>query len=214
VVFELGDIPRPMLETLYRAQGARLQELQALVDEQARQVAELREEVARLQRRLSRNSRNSSMPPSSDGTLPGVQSPEPPDKPPATRRRGRQRGAPGSALRWVPDATIVDHRPTGCCAGCGNDLADAASAQVLRSWQVTDIPIVTATVTEHRVHAVVCACGRRTEASAPPDTPDTACSYGPNLAALVVYLLVVHALPVERAAQLVTDVTGASPSTG
>src|SRR5512142_2617181 len=114
MVSELRDIPRPMLETLYRAQGARLQELQALVDEQARQLTELREEVARLQRRLSRNSRNSSMPPSTDGTLPGSPPPELPDKPPATRRRGRQRGAPGSALRWTAPTTVVDHRPAGC----------------------------------------------------------------------------------------------------
>jgi transposase len=202
-----------MLEALYRAQGTRLSELQALVDEQARQVAELREEVARLQRRLSRNSRNSSMPPSSDGTLPGAALPEPP-APPAARRRGRQPGAPGSALRWASGATVEDHRPHGPCPGCGADLTAAVSAGVVRAWQVTDIPVVTATVTEHRVHAVACACGRRTTAASPVPAPDTACCYGPNLAALVVYLLVVHALPVERAAGLVADVTGARPSTG
>lgn len=214
MVSELRDIPRPMLEALYRAQGATLQQLQTLVDEQARQLAELREEVARLQRRLSRNSRNSSMPPSTDGTLPGSSPPEPPPSPPAARRRGRQRGTPGAALRWASPTSIVDHRPSGCCAGCGSDLTDAAPAPVVRTWQVTDIPAVTATVTEHRVHAVVCGCGRRTEARPPAGTPDTACSYGPNLAGLVVYLLVVHALPVERAAQLVADLTGAHPSAG
>jgi transposase len=202
-----------MLEALYRAQGTRLRELQAMVEEQARQVTELREEVARLHRRLSRDSRNSSMPPSSDGTLPGTPLPEPP-RPAATRRRGRQPGAPGSALRWAPAAAIEDHRPHGPCAGCGADLADALSVRVVRAWQVTDIPVVTATVTEHRVHAVVCGCGRATTARPTAAAPDTACSSGPNLAALIVYLLVVHALPVERAAGLITDVTGARPSTG
>jgi transposase len=93
-------------------------------------------------------------------------------------------------------------------------LAGADSAGVVRAWQVTDIPVVTATVTEHRVHAVVCGCGRRTVAAIPPDTPDAACWYGPNLAALVVYLLVAHAVPVERAGALVADVTGARPSAG
>jgi hypothetical protein len=47
-----------------------------------------------------------------------------------------------------------------------------------------------------------------------PDVPDAPCSYGPNLAALVVYLLVAHALPVARAAELIADMTGARPSTG
>jgi len=160
-----------MLEALYRAQGIRLRELQAMVEEQARQVTELREEVARLHRRLSRDSRNSSMPPSSDGTLPGTPLPEPP-RPAATRRRGRQPGAPGSALRWAPAAAIEDHRPHGPCAGCGADLADALSVRVVRAWQVTDIPVVTATVTEHRVHAVVCGCGRATTPG-PPRPPRT-----------------------------------------
>jgi transposase len=210
---DVRDVPRPMLEALYRAQGSRLHELQAMVEEQARQLAELREEVARLHRRLSRTSRNSSMPPSSDGTLPGTPLPEP-SPGAAGRRRGRQPGAPGSALRWAPDATIEDHRPHGPCAECGADLADALAVRVVRAWQVTDIPVVTATVTEHRAHAVVCACGRVTTADVPAAVADASCCYGPNLAAMVIYLLVVHALPVERAAGLIADVTGARPSTG
>ena len=177
------------------------------------EVAQLRAEVDRLRRRLSRNSGNSSMPPSSDGVLPGTARPEPPPRA-ATRRRGRQPGAPGSALRWASDPAIEDHRPHGPCPGCGADLADAVSTRVVRAWQVTDIPVVTAMVTEHRVHAVVCGCGRRTTATPAVPAPDAPCSYGPNLAALVVYLLVAHALPVDRAAGLVADLTGARPSTG
>jgi transposase len=202
------------------AQAELLAEQDRRLAVQAAQLAELRDEVARLQRRLSRNSRNSSMPPSADGTLPGTPLPDPsgkpggPDKPPAARKRGRQPGARGSALGWAPDATVEDHRPQGPCRGCGTDLAGTASAGVVRSWQVTDIPVVTATVTEHRVHAVVCGCGTRTVAAPPADAADAACRYGPNLAALVVYLLVTHAVPVERAAALVADVTGARPSTG
>jgi len=195
-------------------QGQRLAGQEQRLAEQAAQIAGLREELARLQRRLSRNSRNSSMPPSSDGTLPGAAPSGPPDRAPAARKRGRQPGADGSVLRWVPDAAVEDHRPQGPCRGCGTDLAGAAPAGVVRAWQVTDIPVVTATVTEHRVHAVRCTCGRRAVAAAPPDAPDAASCYGPNLAALVAYLLVVHALPVERAAALVGDVTGARPSPG
>jgi transposase len=38
--------------------------------------------------------------------------------------------------------------------------------------------------------------------------------YGPNLRALAVYLVVYQHVPVERAAQLIADVTGAGCSTG
>src|SRR5262245_147522 len=181
---------------------------------QAGRIVALEQEIARLRRRLSRNSGNSSMPPSSDGTLPGAPLPEPRPKPAPTRRRGRQPGAPGSALCWASPDRVVAYRPDGACAGCAAQLAGAADAGVVRAWQVTDIPVVSATVTEHRVHAVVCGCGRRTSAAVPAGAPDTACVYGPNLATLVVYLLVAHALPVARAASLIADVTGARPSTG
>jgi hypothetical protein len=38
--------------------------------------------------------------------------------------------------------------------------------------------------------------------------------YGPNLRALAVYLVVFQHVPVERAAALLADLTGATPSTG
>ena len=199
---------------------ARLESRLALAEQEAaaqtRTIAQLGQEIERLRRRLSRNSGNSSMPPSTDGTLPGAALPAAKPTPAAKRRRGRQPGAPGSALSWTasPDR-IVEHRPGGACVGCGADLAAAADAGVVRACQVTDVPLLSATVTEHRLHAVRCPCGRRTPADPPHEaSADTACVYGPNLRALAVYLLVAHAVPVQRVGQLITDVTGAAPSDG
>jgi hypothetical protein len=99
--------------------------------------------------------------------------------------------------------------------GCGADLDDAVAAGVVRACQVTDVPLLSTSVTEHRMHAVRCRCGRRVVAPAPAEAGgDAACVYGPNLRALAVYLLVVHAVPVERVCQVITDVTGARPSAG
>jgi transposase len=215
-------LPRERLIAVCHAQAAMLARMeqqvvraQELAAVQAQQIARLEAEVARLRRRLSRNSGNSSMPPSMDGALPGTPLPEPAPTPVTRRRRGGQPGAPGSVLSWTttPDHR-VDHRPVGVCAGCGTDLAAAADAGVVRACQVTDVPLLTTTVTEHRVHAVVCGCGRRTVAEPPVAAADAACVYGPNLRALAVYLLVVHAVPVQRVTQLITDVTGATPSDG
>ncbi len=38
--------------------------------------------------------------------------------------------------------------------------------------------------------------------------------YGPNLASFVVYLMVVHFVPVHRCVELLTSLTGATPSVG
>ena len=195
-------------------QSRQLDEQAKQLQEQAVELSRLRDEVTRLRRRLSRNSGNSSMPPSSDGVLPG--GPVPEREPPAVvrRRRGRQPGAPGSALSWAKPNEVLEHRPEGVC-GCGRDLADAVDGGMVRACQVTDVPLVTAVVTEHRIWAVVCGCGARVVARTPAEAAgDAACVYGPNLRALAVYLLVAHAVPVERVCQVIADVTGARPSEG
>ena len=73
---------------------------------------------------------------------------------------------------------------------------------------------MSATCTQHDLHAVRCGCGAVHVADRPVGVADTAVGYGPNLQAWCVYLMVVHAIPVHRCAQLVESLTGATPSVG
>ncbi len=84
-----------------------------------------------------------------------------------------------------------------------------------RACQVTDVPLVTVTTTEHRMHRTRCACGR-SHVAMPPRGAGTVNTrvYGPNLRTLVVYLLVFQHVPVHRCVQLIADLTGATPSVG
>lgn len=186
---------------LVSAQAATIAELTATVAAQAERIADL-------EQRLGQNSRNSSRPPSSDAL----------DTPPRSlrkktgRRPGKQPGSPGAALRRVDDPDeVVEHVPSSC-TGCGVDLAEAAAAGVVRR-QVHDIPDVTIRVVEHRLHRRRCGCGCGTVAQAPAGV-SAPVAYGPNLRALAVYLVVFQHVPVERAATLIADVTGAGCSTG
>jgi transposase len=85
-------------------------ELIALVTRLLESNAALEERVRRLERQVSRNSGNSSMPPSSDD-LPGRAKPAPRSVKNSGRNRGKQKGAEGNALTWVavPDKR-VPHR--------------------------------------------------------------------------------------------------------
>jgi transposase len=165
--------------------------------------------VSELERRLGRNSGNSSMPPSSDT----FGRPEKKAAPKSGRKRGRQPGAGGAGLAMTenPDAT-EDHVPAAC-TGCGSALGESDSIGFERR-QVRDIPLTTVKVTEHRAHRCRCACGTVTAEPMPGQIAGSPSSYGPNVRALAVYLLVFQHIPVERTAQLIADVTGAEVSTG
>lgn len=172
-------------------------------------IEDLQARVVELERRLAQNSKNSSRAPSGDRM---ERSPSRAEQRKAGRRPGKQTGGPGSTLRRTetPDR-VVEHAP-GACGGCGAGLEDAPVVKT-RARQVLDIPEISASVTEHQIHSCRCACGQVTEAAAPAGV-GAPVQYGPNLRALATYLVAYQHVPVERAAELIGDVTGARPSTG
>jgi transposase len=182
-----------------RAEDARLRDTaerqRVLLEDKDAKIAELEERIARLERLISRNSGNSSMPPSSDD-LPGKKPPQRRARQGGTKRRpGKQPGAPGSYLTWSdhPDDT-VPHFPGGACP-CGADLRDARDVGVKYSHQVTDLPEAAAETIQHDRHEVECSCGRRHVADAPPEAagaPGTV-TYGLNFQAWCVFLIVLRA---------------------
>jgi len=198
-------------------------ELIALVGVQAKQIAvltamndELAGKLARVEHLLSRNSGNSSMPPSKDD--------DPGRMPPAAtstrqaggpkRSRGKQPGAPGANLAWVgkPDDQI-DRFPQGRCE-CGHDLAEATDLGIVDRYQQHEIPQMSVTVTQYDQHQVRCGCGKLHTATRPEGARTGLVGYGPNLQAFAVYLMVVHFVPAKRCAELLESLTGAAPSVG
>ena len=126
--------------------------------------------VAELERRLDRNSKNSNFPPSQD--VFGLPKDETAAQPKSVAGRGKRKGAPGAGLAMVenPDR-VLDHRPDAC-SDCGEALRGVPSAGFVRR-QVSDVPLVTVQVTEHRLHKVRCDCGHVTAAGGPPPcSPD------------------------------------------
>jgi transposase len=202
--------PEDPRDALIREQAQRIAALEAV-------VADLREQLDAAVRAGSRNSGNSSMPPSSDD-LPGRKPPRKQQRAAERaegkkRKRGKQSGSPGTAMRWEDPDRTEDHYPQGAC-GCGRDLADAADLGIARSYQQEEIPAGPAERVQHDLHQAKCACGRAHVAPRPAGVPDSALSIGPRLRALAVYLVVFQHVPVDRCRQLIADVTGAAVSAG
>ena len=211
-------IARPLdaaRDALISLQGQLIAVLAAQNAVLAERVTVLEDRLARLERAASRNSGNSSFPPSLDDQ-PGGTPPPAAERGKGKRRRpGKQPGAPGSHLAWSknPDQ-MVPHFPRGECA-CGADLAGAVDLGVAASHQEVEIPEMSAAVIQHDLHAVGCSCGRVHQAAAPAGAgmPGTV-TYGISLQAWCVYLMAAHAIPVHRCAELIEALTGARPSAG
>jgi len=194
---ELLKLSHPEKDALIHALWEMVQSLTARVDA-------LTAEVAELKGRLSKDSHNSSKPPSSDGLR----------KPKSLRqssgkKRGGQKGHPGSTLRKVatPDHVIV-HAPVGICDGCGQALTTGA---VVETRQVMELPPLAVEVTEHRCLAVTCTCGKVHRGEFPTGVTE-AIQYGPRLKALAVYLTQYQLLPMRRSAELIEELFGAPMS--
>jgi transposase len=174
--------------------------------------AALRSEIEALRGQLTKDSHNSSKPPSSDG--PGT----PKRVPKSLRgtsggRQGGQPGHPGASLTLIerPDEVVV-HRPA-TCAGCGQGLAEGTVLRTERR-QVIDLPVVRAQVVEHRVETLGCPeCGQATTAPFPGGVLAPV-QYGPGVATLAVYLHQEQLLPVERTGRVLGEVFGCPISNG
>jgi transposase len=192
----IGESAREFGKEFPEAAGALIAEMRALrealaAERAARAAAEednrrLRAEIADLKARLGADATNSSRPPSSDGSATTTRS--------LCRRTGRKPGGQpgrGSALQAAP----------------------AAGAE---ARQVFDLPQeIRLEVVGHRIESVACPrCGTVTKADAPPEASRQV-QYGPRVAALLVYLVSCHHLPLKRTVEAFAAILGApiSPAT-
>ena len=175
------------------------------------QVAMLESKLADLEERIGRNPRNSSMPPSAEGfTKPPA--PSRAERRAAARKQGKQPGAPGKHLAQVVDPDqVISHAPLSCTS-CGEGLDDAEVVDT-EHRQVFDLPEIRLVVTEHVVERRRCRCGCTTKAAFPRAATAPAC-YGPGIRALAAYLAVHQHMPMDRMAQLFSDVLSAPVSVG
>jgi hypothetical protein len=161
------------------------EQLLVVIGEQAGQIAALRAlneelatKLARVEHLLSRNSGNSSMPPSRDD--------DPGRTPPAARQRGggpkrsrgKQPGAPGANLAWVERPDDQQEFPQGRCE-CGHDLGEATDLGVVDRYQQHEIPQVSVKVTQYDQHAMRCGCGIVHTARRPEGARAGPVGYGP-----------------------------------
>ena len=178
--------PKSPVANLSEAEWAALSmNVQAVVRGLVDENRQLRLTVSKLEEQLRRNSRNSSQPASQDKPDQKLAEPEASSRP---RQRGGQAGHTGRGRTLVPvecvDEVII-HRPV-VCQDCGALLLGYDRAP--HRHQITELPLLKATVTEHQVHTLTCArCGATNRGTLPTEV--AASQFGPNLVSLMAVLV-------------------------
>jgi transposase len=194
------DFSRDELWSLVREMGTALMEAE-------KQIAQLREENARLRANPqhpapAKTSQNSSLPPSRDHKA------NVPAKP--RKKRGGKAGHTGKT-RPPQDPDQIVECVAAVCPRCGRDLSDVPR-QLLHTHQVVDIPPIQPIVYEIRQYQHQCTCGACVPARLPQGYAHS--GFGPNLHTLLSYFNGSHHIAHDRLGQMMQDVFGLHISDG
>ena len=160
--------------------------------------------ITKLEDQISKNSRNSSKPSSTDSPYKNKKK-TPKSNKPKTRK--------GTTLQQVSNPDKVVSSKVTECDHCQNDLSNILCTS-LDKRQVTDIPPIQATITEYQGEITVCPfCNKVTKAKFPEGVTHKA-QYGKNIQAMAVYLRNYQLIPLNRTTQLFKDLFQVSISEG
>tara|TARA_R110002126_G_C10416391_1_gene497035 strand:- start:36 stop:1379 length:1344 start_codon:yes stop_codon:yes gene_type:complete len=174
------------------------------------QVNELKNEIRLLKEQLVvKNSRNSSIPPSTE-----IASPKRTEslRKATGRRPGGQPGHEGNNLKMVADPDVIDKRIPDYCNRCGSDLSDIQQ-EFVGKRQLIDIPPIVPVVTEQRIYARTCTCGHTSQGEY-SNNANAQVGYGENIESMAAYFHARQYLPMDRMKELFRDILGTSISTG
>jgi transposase len=209
VKYSMGDKSVEEREARIQAQEEEIRILKELVAALASEIVVLKAKIAELEARLSKNSRTSNKPPSTDGPGKGAIKNS---RTPSGRRSGGQEGHPGTtrAIHPSPD-TVIELRPKTQC-DCGGQIILPTDQHTVR--QVTDMQPVKVVTVEYRAHEGICEkCGKAHKANF-PEGVNSPVSYGEHLQAMVTYLTNYQLIPLKRTSELMADLFGVKISEG
>jgi len=169
-------------------------------------IAQLQNQVKALQDQLAKDSRNSSLPPSSDHFVRQKKTKSLRKK--SDKKVGGQPGHEGQTLELsaTPDQVIL-LAPVTTCQQCQANVSQIPAHSIERR-QVIDVPLPRPEIIEYQAERKCCLqCQGYTSAAFPSIAPAPV-HYGPRIKAIAVYLLVQQLLPQARTAEICAEVLG------
>jgi len=183
--------------------------IQAIVVFYESKVQQLEARIKELEDQRSKNSRNSSKPPSTDE----FDKPAPKSQRKETgRKAGGQNGHDGTNLKMAENPNVKELYKVEVCACCQRSLRRQKAGSI-ECRQVYGLPPLELIITEHQAEVKRCSCGHANRADFPAGVNHYV-QYGPNIKSLLVYMQDYQLLPYERTKEFVQDIFGHQLSTG
>lgn len=169
--------------------------LRKLVEQQSLRISEL-------ERRLNKNSNNSSKPPSSDGL----------SKPPRTsslrekgkNKSGGQQGHKGTTLKQTQTPDKIVRHKLSRCPTCLASLISVNPLGIIKR-QIFDIPLPKIEVTEHQAEIKVCSCCNKRAIATFPNGVNAPVQYGEVIQSWAVYFQHQQFIPEDRLQETFSD---------
>lgn len=171
---------------------------------------ELKSKIALLEAKINTNSKNSSMPPSSN--IFGKPNPKS-LREKSGKKPGAQKKHKGHTLKQIEKPDEINEIKIKVCSGCNASLENI-SAQSFEKRQVFDLPQPKVHVIEHRCEIKKCiTCGKVNVAKFPKDVMAPV-QYGVNIKSMVAYFQNQQMLPFGRLVETFKDLFGLPISEG
>ncbi len=181
------------------------EELILLIYEMAKEISELKAEIARLKQPPT-TSQNSSQPPSRDFKSSTKK-----------RKRSKKKGAkPGhekQERQLVENPNKVIEVYADNCENCRRNLLDQVPVQVTRR-QITELPEIKPVVIEARQYEVLCPCCGELQRGKLPEGLEAGRYFGPRLEAVVTDLHHEHHVGFKRLLKICEELFGLTLSAG
>jgi len=196
------------LRRIVQESNQTIETLQETIEGLHKTIAGLNQSIKELTEKQSKNSRNSSKPPSSDG----LQKPSPKSlRSPSGKKVGGQKGHPPGTLSIAAEPDdVIEHEPSACL-GCPRSSVCGGSVGETRT--VIDA-VVTVNVTAHKSLVRDCPLYGVRRKGEFPEGIKAAIQYGENLQALAVSLNTIGAVSIQRTHEILSSVFSIPLSTG
>jgi transposase len=184
-------------------------QLRQTIAELTGEMQRVRTEFKEMQDRLSKDSHNSHLPPSSDRFAKKSKS----LRKPSGKKPGGQTGHEGNTLYQVSNPDQIITHAVSTCSACQLDLQNVAAQEIERR-QVFDVPPKRVLVIEHQAEQKVCPDCQSVTTACFPEGVSAPVQYSPAFGAIGVYLTQQQFMPYERACETIQDLIGPAMTVG